>query len=969
MSMHHLFSVSGLFLLIALTPSPLPAQTSQAEPESAKPASPPGDRDARRVLKVARELLDQKRYESAFAILQLLLRPDYRDRLVTVGEGDNARISGVKAEVLRMLANVPAAGQRAYEKLNGQKARDLLATRKDGQDTLVLRAVAMQYPFTEAGLEAEYTLSTRRLRKKAPLLAVRRLNRLRKHPYARDRWEPLLSLQVAHGFARGGMPSRAIAVLEDLRRRSKTGSIILGGAKSAFYTNRANALRWLAGVLSYVPEYREVEKEAWVRRRVKTSPSDADARGIILGPPNWKRSSIVFADSSRRVVNRNAKAARQLLDKLETRWKSRRWITLPVDQPHVVDGRVIHRAGGRLQAVDAKSGKLQWRTFLRDALYSALIEDERPLNSIDAKLRNTTPLLEAYLQQRAWLDTAATRISVGSEFCQMLFTDIVRVPGDAVLPRAANTDPAPYNWLWNCGLRNGKLKWTVGGKPERGKPFSNRFFLSPPTVVGDRLLCLTETGGHVMLTAVELHVEEVKGLEPGRSVKIVSPELDWSIPLLVADLKIGENPIRRLAGDRPVPAGDLLICPITSEKVIAFDPSTQRMVWAYRYRSRIEDYRKRVLERHGVELQQRELNKLRKFDRESRWVDNTPVFAQGRVLLTPRDSDELHCLDVASGKLLWNAKRGEGLFIATVADGNVVVVSKSEIRAHRLADGKPAWSAPVFIPMPAGRGIRAGRFYRLPLSTGEVLSIDLATGLPVARIRVPDDLRLGNLAGGDIVVSQSTEYILGFPSTKETLAKAERALTNNPNDPAALTIRAEYRLQRGNVDNAISDLRKAVKSGANQRNRFALAAALRAKLRRDFKRSQNLIPEIERSLPDDRARVDFYRLLTLDYTRHRDISNALQSLLKMAAALPESPGDLPLAGSGRARADRWIQGRMTDLLAKATPQQKAAFNRSVQKQAAAVIKSRDPAKLRRFLQVFRRHPAANAVRRALVELQ
>jgi len=35
-----------------------------------------------------------------------------------------------------------------------------------------------------------------------------------------------------------------------------------------------------------------------------------------------------------------------------------------------------------------------------------------------------------------------------------------------------------------------------------------------------------------------------------------------------------------------------------------------------------------------------------------RWLDSTPVMADGRVFLSPMESDELHCLDARSGSLL-----------------------------------------------------------------------------------------------------------------------------------------------------------------------------------------------------------------------------------------------------------------------------------------------------------------------------
>ena len=36
-----------------------------------------------------------------------------------------------------------------------------------------------------------------------------------------------------------------------------------------------------------------------------------------------------------------------------------------------------------------------------------------------------------------------------------------------------------------------------------------------------------------------------------------------------------------------------------------------------------------------------------------RWLDGTATIANGRVLITSAETDSLHCLNLADGKLLW----------------------------------------------------------------------------------------------------------------------------------------------------------------------------------------------------------------------------------------------------------------------------------------------------------------------------
>src|SRR5690606_12166892 len=91
---------------------------------------------------------------------------------------------------------------------------------------------------------------------------------------------------------------------------------------------------------------------------------------------------------------------------------------------------------------------------------------------------------------------------------------------------------------------------------------------------------------------------------------------------------------------------------------------------------------------------------------DNRWLDSAPIISDRCVLLSPQDSDELHCLDLIDGTVLWKQPRGEGLYVAAVYDGQVVVVDRMRVRALDLRDGRPVWQEATPIPVPSGRGFR-----------------------------------------------------------------------------------------------------------------------------------------------------------------------------------------------------------------------------------------------------------------------
>ena len=102
-----------------------------------------------------------------------------------------------------------------------------------------------------------------------------------------------------------------------------------------------------------------------------------------------------------------------------------------------------------------------------------------------------------------------------------------------------------------------------------------------------------------------------------------------------------------------------------------------------------------------------------------RWSDATATLADGCVILTPIESDQLFCLSLLDGKLLWKMDRGENVYVAGIQGGNVLLVGRKQVQAFKLADGKPAWSGPVLLPqgsMPSGRGFLSGDRLYLPLS-------------------------------------------------------------------------------------------------------------------------------------------------------------------------------------------------------------------------------------------------------------
>ncbi len=179
------------------------------------------------------------------------------------------------------------------------------------------------------------------------------------------------------------------------------------------------------------------------------------------------------------------------------------------------------------------------------------------------------------------------------------------------------------------------------------------------------------------------------------------------------------------------------------------------------------------------------------------------------VLLTPRDSDELHCLNLADGTLGGNASAATGCLLRPSWRERSILVGRSSVEALRLSDGNPVWRAPIDMPMPAGRGFRNGHLYHLPLSTGELATIDLRRGRMITRSRFPSNVKPGNMVAADGIRRHAIAVRRAGPFAPT--AELEKSLVNHLGAQAgrfaaALAARGELRVDRGQTAAGLDDL-------------------------------------------------------------------------------------------------------------------------------------------------------------------
>ena len=249
-------------------------------------------------------------------------------------------------------------------------------------------------------------------------------------------------------------------------------------------------------------------------------------------------------------------------------------------------------------------------------------------------------------------------------------------------------------------------------------------------------------------------------------------------------------------------------------------------------------------------------------DKLDRWCDPGMLIAAGHVFLTPPGTDQLVCLRLADGHQAWSRLRRDGLYVAGMHEGKVLIVGRKGLRALKLEDGSSAWPGDVGWPggaVASGRGYLGPSQYYVPLGNGEVAAVDLSKGEIALRMRSTDGTMPGNLVSCQgAVVSQgrglavplrlrcpraSASWKPNWPGGRRT--PGSWPTTAKPSWPKAATRKRS------------SGFARRLKAERNDRTQQLLADAVAEALRLDFPKFRPLVEELEKLLdkPEFRSRV------------------------------------------------------------------------------------------------------------------
>jgi outer membrane protein assembly factor BamB len=644
-------------------------------------------------------------------------------------------LTGARAEALRILTNLPAAGRAAYKSLANPPGKELLAAARKKGDWHLVADVARRYPLTPAGLEAAKLLGIHHLDRGDAPQAARwfRLWQQRNPNWEADgigvylSWAALLS---------SGKAAQADDVWQKFQARYPAGLALEGQKAKLADLKKPWETAKLAVPCPALP---------W-----STTAGNATRTGIAAKVPSVDALHWSVATSS------NA-AIRGLLDEAMRLQEDRPQPVMSGNFPIVAGDTIVCRTQTGLFGLAPATGKVIWdRPFERSL--------ERLLASADSRAV-VDYWLGSYLRYHpqvllentnlGCLSADSERVYAVDTMPVVPFVSRVSKKGMALPPYdLAVAEIIQRSQLCALDIATGKIAWEIG--LPGGKRFLDQcYFLGPPLPVEGKLYGIAEKGSYLHLYC----------LEPA------SGKLLWKQCLGAPQYAVANDGGRRLQAVHLSYDQGILVCPTNGGAVLAYDLHTSSLLWAHAYRTKtVSNAPKLKGLRPAKELEIETIPNLRK-----QMLVTAPVIWQGKVVMAAPDSPAVQCLRLTDGTLLWNAQRtSDDLFLAGVHKDKVLLVGRNTCRALGVSDGKEQWQTDAGLP--CGQGLFAGEgdCYLLPIkmdakrNAGGIVRLHLGTGKATRLPELPGQPVDGNLlVVNDLLFSQSVTAISSWGPSKE----------------------------------------------------------------------------------------------------------------------------------------------------------------------------------------------------------
>ncbi len=833
----------------------------------------PTDRTMARGIDRAKDRIAEGEYSQAIRFLDEVLAGD-QDSFIANGE--TGEHTGLKETASEMIRDLPEAGREMYESMFGPVARKKLNDAVAVGDVLGLRKVAQQYFYTPAGYEAAMLVAQHEADAGRHLSASLLYDQLLNTPAALKRLNPQLALLAAKSRLALGETERAGDVVASASKRNGTTAQI-AGRQEQLNSAASDPLKWYEKIVGVPRRTDATPEDQWLMSRGNAARNGQAAGGLPHMRVRWEARLLSHPQFE------------TIHNELWASLEQRRQPLPTAGAPLAIGNTIISTTAHNVIAVDFRTGKRVWQTEpQRVREFEQLLSAVGDAGQFDAN----TPQAQAFAR-RVWDDYLYNSVSSDGQ-CVFVIRDL-KLPefneSDAwALPfrggEYGNESVANRLCAYDLATQ-GKLVWEIDGAVNEGE-LAGAYFLGAPVVVDQKLYCLAEIKSAIHLVAIERQTGEVA----------------WLQQLAGLQNGISLDMLRRLQAAMPSYDSGMLVCPTGAGVVIGINLEKLALAWAYQY------------ETNNNPLNQFHRDAGRLMDQAGQWIESAAILADGCALLAPPESNSLHCLDLITGKLRWKRDRGDGIFVAGVEDETVLIVGLHGLTAVSLQNGKPLWQAESqLLPsdaMPSGRGFFSAGKYFLPLTTAEVVAVDLASGQIVERTQSRSGAVLGNLISHEgAILSQNGRFLDCFDQIDVLREYTEERLAENPDDFDALRTLGELTYNEGKLAKAIALLERAYELSADDsRTREVLGECLLEAIEQDFAAYHDRLPELREILAETPAKT--LALLRIEAQGLLELGALWESFevcLRIHEATVDSQEILQVAADHQASAANWLRAQ------------------------------------------------------------
>ena len=928
----------------------------------------PQDPRQAKLLRQVHAWLKSGEHAKALEAVSLLLNPPPAAKFESESlfRSEGGRWVTVRDEANRILGGLPESFRETFRTRYGAEAsrRFAAATTTGGESALV--DVADRFFHTRAGRQAANRLASRHIDRGRLGLAAFWLGRLLEgnDPVAAV---PAWRLKAAWVFHRVGQPERVKTLLADLEE--------------------AGRLR--------VPGIGQVRRDEWLgmsRPAILPEPELVDwpvfygsssRRGRAVGG-----APLLLRRWHRRLTHRHAVAeiVGELVEDLDDRGQS----MIPAFVPLVVGDKAIFRTLRGIEVVDVDSGRVLWETRPEVAVESLM--GGRSSSVTRTAVGGAVQMVQVARGGRGLVrfgavNGAATNHPLTGLLFQHALHGVPSSDGEHVfliedrnLLRQASSSrfggfnpfgvgnakqPRHWNTLAAYDLVSGRPTWEAGGM-KMDEPFdlplAGTRFLGAPAPEAGRLYVVGEQNNEI-----RLHVLEAATGQPA-----------WSQRIAYVDAPALASPSRRWASAHVAVADGVAVCPTTVGWLVGVECSSHRVLWAHRYaRPQPEDP-----SRAGMVGMRMTVGGSPGSRMSNSWAAAPPVICGDRVVFTPHAEPVLHCLDLYTGRLLWKKNKDSFLYVAGGYGGRLVLVGADSVTAFDLADGKPDWVHRLTVTdgRPCGRGVGSQGQFHLPLSSGQICSLDLEDGAVVSRTYLPETSEgaavLGNLVmSRGLVLALGPDGLTGYEQRDALVGRIKTALARDASNGWALLKKSELALLGREYTTALRQLDQIdpktlgpeLEPRFRDARRTALVGAVRAELADADGRVDAWIDQLDGLVDSPERKRTVGQLKVERAVARQQWAIAVDGFRKLARDFPSHRVLTAENDTTRVRLDRWVSGRLGDLWPKLPEGLRSELDKQLEMEAREVLGGDRP-RQKAFVEVFAFHRTSWPIRFHLAEV-